>query len=62
VATKITKGPVEVDPETSAIGVPVTIWLTKEVVEDLRGRCPLDLREEMAKIIGQEIVEFPEKN
>ena len=55
-AYKVTKGPVQIHPKTFQVLVPVTIYLTKEVLHDLYGAFPLDLEDELVKIIGQEIL------
>jgi len=55
-AYKVIVGPSEVHPETFQVLVPVTIYLTKEVLHDLYGAFPLDLEDELVKIIGQEIL------
>lgn len=54
-AYKVTKGPVEVHPETFQPIVPVTIWLTVEALQDMGGAYGIDDKE-LAMIIGTEIV------
>ncbi len=57
----VSAGPVQVHPETFAPMIPVTVWLNLEAVQDIRSAYALDIKTELAKAIGQEIVEFLEK-
>lgn len=48
------------NPHTFGVMYPITVYIPQEIMLELAGAFPLDLREEMVKIIGEEVISAAE--
>ena len=53
---RIEKGAVQMDPDTFAPVLPVTIYLPLDAIQDMVVQLPKSAESELAKIIGIEVV------